>query len=211
MKNLTLIFLLFLLNMVLSAAPNAPFINLTVEQGLTSNTINCIYKDSRNFIWLGTANGLNRFDGVDLLSFDEFKDKSIISILEADSANLYIISDKNLFKYNRASRHNSLLRLNDVKNHHLKAFAIDKNRNLYILNNNDIYELEADSKIASKLNNELLLNKTLKDIIIDNDNICWIICYEGLIKYDLSSRQVSMYNAPAGHKFSCFTEPKDTL
>ena len=197
--------------MVLSAAPKAPFINLTVEQGLTSNTINCIYKDSRNFIWLGTANGLNRFDGVDLLSFDEFKDKSIISILEADSANLYIISDKNLFKYNRASRHNSLLRLNDVKNHHLKAFAIDKNRNLYILNNNDIYELEADSKIASKLNNELLLNKTLKDIIIDNDNICWIICYEGLIKYDLSSQQASMYDAPADHKFSCFTEHKGTL
>jgi len=33
------------------------------SQGLSDNRIHCFYKDSRGFIWIGTANGLNRYDG----------------------------------------------------------------------------------------------------------------------------------------------------
>jgi hypothetical protein len=34
----------------------------TTADGLSSNYVNCVYRDSRGFIWLGTGNGLNRFD-----------------------------------------------------------------------------------------------------------------------------------------------------
>jgi hypothetical protein len=34
----------------------------TTADGLSSNYVNCVYRDSRGFIWLGTGSGLNRFD-----------------------------------------------------------------------------------------------------------------------------------------------------
>ncbi|MBN1413719.1 MAG: response regulator [Bacteroidales bacterium] len=39
------------------------FTHLDVNNGLSHNQVNCIYKDSRGFMWFGTMSGLNRFDG----------------------------------------------------------------------------------------------------------------------------------------------------
>jgi ligand-binding sensor domain-containing protein/anti-sigma regulatory factor (Ser/Thr protein kinase) len=50
------------------------FTTYTVSQGLSNNSINCITKDSRNFIWIGTAEGLNRFDGSRFISFFSDRD-----------------------------------------------------------------------------------------------------------------------------------------
>ena len=40
-----------------------PFRKLTIGEGLSSYEVTCIYQDSKGFIWIGTDNGLNRFDG----------------------------------------------------------------------------------------------------------------------------------------------------
>ncbi|MBN2369853.1 MAG: PAS domain-containing protein, partial [Vicinamibacteria bacterium] len=39
------------------------FEHLTMDQGLSNNFIHSILKDSRGFLWFGTAEGLNRYDG----------------------------------------------------------------------------------------------------------------------------------------------------
>lgn len=39
------------------------FSSLNVNNGLSNNQVNCIFKDSRGFIWFGTMSGLNRYDG----------------------------------------------------------------------------------------------------------------------------------------------------
>ncbi|MGG7663563.1 hybrid sensor histidine kinase/response regulator transcription factor [Dyadobacter sp. BHUBP1] len=46
------------------------FVRYNTEKGLSHNQVNCFLKDSRGFVWIGTANGLNRFDGY---SFRVFK------------------------------------------------------------------------------------------------------------------------------------------
>jgi ligand-binding sensor domain-containing protein len=39
------------------------FQHLDIDNGLSENTNAFIYKDSKNFVWIGSMNGLNRFDG----------------------------------------------------------------------------------------------------------------------------------------------------
>src|SRR4030095_7920842 len=39
------------------------FIKYTVKEGLSDNNVNCIEQDERDFIWIGTDFGLNRYDG----------------------------------------------------------------------------------------------------------------------------------------------------
>ena len=39
------------------------FSHLTVNEGLSQNTVNCILKDRFGFMWFGTQDGLNQFDG----------------------------------------------------------------------------------------------------------------------------------------------------
>ncbi|MCB0569227.1 MAG: response regulator [Phaeodactylibacter sp.] len=39
------------------------FSHLTIDEGLSNNQVNCIYKDRFGFMWFGTMSGLNRFDG----------------------------------------------------------------------------------------------------------------------------------------------------
>jgi ligand-binding sensor domain-containing protein/signal transduction histidine kinase/DNA-binding response OmpR family regulator len=63
-----------------SQAPNLKFKHISIEQGLSNSTIECIYQDKRGFMWIGTRDGLNRYDGYQMViyRFDP-KDSSSIS------------------------------------------------------------------------------------------------------------------------------------
>lgn len=56
-----ILFFLFL-NLTIYALENK-FNYITPEDGLSQDNIACIYQDQKGFIWFGTFNGLNRYDG----------------------------------------------------------------------------------------------------------------------------------------------------
>ena len=55
----------------LEAAPYYYFEHYTTHEGLPSNTIHCTYQDRFGFVWIGTRDGLTRFDGYDFRSPNE--------------------------------------------------------------------------------------------------------------------------------------------
>jgi two-component system sensor histidine kinase ChiS len=46
-------------------------VRIKVEQGLSHNGVRSIYQDSSGFMWFGTENGLNRYDGYDFKVYKE--------------------------------------------------------------------------------------------------------------------------------------------
>jgi ligand-binding sensor domain-containing protein len=46
-----------------SFAQELKFSHITAEQGLSMGTVNCILRDSHGFMWFGTQDGLNKYDG----------------------------------------------------------------------------------------------------------------------------------------------------
>ena len=53
----------------LSAAGLPPLGRMGIEQGLSNNSVKAIYRGHRGFLWFGTFNGLNRYDGCEFKIF----------------------------------------------------------------------------------------------------------------------------------------------
>lgn len=67
-----LIFILSLCNITLIpilSQSKYRFQSLGVDQGLTQNTINYIEGDNNGFVWISTQDGLNRYDGLNIVQF----------------------------------------------------------------------------------------------------------------------------------------------
>ena len=62
----SVILLLFLLPFRLFGQEvNIRFDSISSEDGLSQNTVNCIFQDSEGFLWFGAQDGLSRYDGYD--------------------------------------------------------------------------------------------------------------------------------------------------
>ena len=61
-NRLLLLFVLWLYVNTASAQPYY-FKHYQVENGLSNNTVYCSIQDNKGFLWFGTKEGLNRFDG----------------------------------------------------------------------------------------------------------------------------------------------------
>lgn len=53
--------------------PLHKFEHIRVADGLINNTVNCFLEDSKGFVWIGTNDGLQRYDGQDFVTFQKSK------------------------------------------------------------------------------------------------------------------------------------------
>ena len=97
MKILKRLLIVLMLALPMAAAGVYLFKTLDAHNGLTISQINCILKDSRGYVWLGTPAGLYRYDGYTFHSFQcnsqdgsSLPDSYIISIQETLEGTLWI-------------------------------------------------------------------------------------------------------------------------
>jgi ligand-binding sensor domain-containing protein len=72
MVRLKVLFLWLFLSYGLALSARQPslyFDRLTAQNGLSHNKVNCILRDQRGFMWFGTNDGLNRYDGHNFVIF----------------------------------------------------------------------------------------------------------------------------------------------
>lgn len=63
MHRITTILLIILHTTVFGQDSYLYFNKITAQDGLSHNRVNCILRDRRGFMWIGTNDGLNRYDG----------------------------------------------------------------------------------------------------------------------------------------------------
>lgn len=82
------------------------FRHVNYNVGLSSSNVKCITEDSYGFIWLGTKNGLHRFDGIGtrrLRCYDYEKmqgNDNINALYEDKYKNLWVGTDRGIYRYN---------------------------------------------------------------------------------------------------------------
>lgn len=107
MKNiLKYILTCILLSVCITVASQSyTFRGLSITEGLSELIVNVIYKDSLGFVWLGTENSLERFDGIHIKHYPIIdaggKSKRVNAIVEMPGNDVWMGNNMGLWRLNK--------------------------------------------------------------------------------------------------------------
>lgn len=142
------------------------FSHVTVNEGLSQGNVTCMMQDSQGFMWFGSWDGLNRFDGFNVKVFRErLKDPNSIrgslinSLLEISSKEIAVATSHSLNILNRDSEkfvsYNINGKPNDTKIIHLEKQV------LVLCINNELWNFDLKKK-------QFVKEKSYKSILWNN-------------------------------------------
>lgn len=148
-KLLIVIILFFKIYSTCSQEKNLKQIDhITISNGLAHNGVTSVLEDSRGFLWIGTYEGLNKYDGYDLTTYKNTVDKEFLvsnrvrSLSEDNQNNIWIGTDKGITLYN---------------------YKTEKFKNLFPYNLND-------KKIKKPIVRKIIINKESDYVVCVTEN-----------------------------------------
>jgi signal transduction histidine kinase/ligand-binding sensor domain-containing protein/DNA-binding response OmpR family regulator len=191
--------MLFACARVFAQGSQYQFSQLDISNGLSHNQVNCIYKDSKGFMWFGTMSGLNRYDGY---SFKVFKheannknsliDDFIQNIYEGPDQNLWLATRGGFCIYNPVTEQFSsdtspwlkALKLPDYANI-IKIIKDSHGDFWFVWSNSGIYRFNAASRQTYHYSHNtapLLYSNNVADITEDKRGNMWFVYDNGMIE-----------------------------
>ena len=152
---------LFYTQTLAAQADSLRFSSMGIEDGLPDATITGIAQDADGFLWLGTANGLSRYDGTAFRNF--FRDSSknslpgnnIQNIINYDADHLVIATTSGLALLNTRTLQfrNFVVNSKPVmfsRDNSFRALAVDRNKNIWAGTRTTLYCLNAALKVIKE-------------------------------------------------------------
>jgi ligand-binding sensor domain-containing protein/class 3 adenylate cyclase/predicted metal-dependent HD superfamily phosphohydrolase len=156
------------------AQNNLKFERYTINSGLSQSSVTSIVQDVNGFIWIGTQDGLNKFDGYEFTIYKSTgKENAVLSgnyinALFKSSENLiYIATSKGIDVYDPVLDKISPIAANSssVSNQAITCIAEDRKRNLYIGTDGDgIYKLDHQTKMLTRFSMKSLNKNSSNNI-----------------------------------------------
>lgn len=162
MKAVLITFVILLLgNWTYAQSLNLSFNHLNREGGLSNNNAFTFMTDSKSFLWIGTFNGLNRFDGSTCRVYKPFnssiKGLSISNITEDQNNDLWFSSESGLNHYFRLT--DSFENIDCIKDgkkrQHHPFYVDDKNRIWLSVIGEGIFVFNPKDKSSKKITNQV--------------------------------------------------------
>lgn len=127
-----------------------PFENFNVEKGLSQSQVTSITQDMRNYLWIGTIGGLNRFDGTRFKTFsrqDGISSGYIACLYTSQKGDIWIGTAKGISYYN-GHRFTNLHMPGEYKSFGIAAITEDEKGFIYALGmRGGIFVREGDSAV----------------------------------------------------------------
>ncbi len=161
-KNIIIsLVLLFILNMILSGLDPKQRINKylidnwTNKNGLPQNSVTAIIQTRQGYLWLGTQEGVVRFDGINMTTFNiknvpEFKSSMITSLIEGKNGLLWIGTYEGLMKYNN-NKFDLLTVENGLTSNLIRCLRFDDKSDLWVGTDNGVVKHKNGSFIKYPL------------------------------------------------------------
>ncbi|MBX3255413.1 MAG: response regulator [Chitinophagaceae bacterium] len=182
---------------------------LGIEQGLSNNSVTSIYQDHNGFMWFGTYDGLNRYDGYEFKIYRKQPDDSnslnynrITCITEDQQYRLWIGTMEGLSIFNpvtakfttafyippNAVTPKQIERVNTVKP--------DETGNVFIGTTvNGLLLYNKQTNIIKQVPYKDKTNYEVTDIEFDNEKTVWLVIKNiGLCKYDYETNTINLIN-----------------
>jgi signal transduction histidine kinase/ligand-binding sensor domain-containing protein len=162
----TILLILYISLSLPGASQQVFFKSYTVSDGLVSNPVRCIYQDSKGFIWIGTFDGLSRYDGYKFINY------TTNNGLSHDFINsFYQLGDQLLIAENNGSIdivQNNTIRKGFQLNSAVNDIILVKQRILFTTDTSGLYEYR-NSKIFHQKHE--LSGVALGEVIEYNDSL----------------------------------------
>lgn len=151
------------------------------SKGLSQSSVLCMLQDSEGYMWFGTSNGLNKYDGYNFTVFSHnpldstsISDNGINSLYEDENGSIWIGTT------------NGILNKFDRKNGTFTKYNIANLSDWYNIEDEKFY----DYPIVFSRNN----NSTITTICQDNSNNLWIGTWgKGLVKFNKETKKKSYF------------------
>ncbi len=210
-----------------------PFGHLSVEDGLSNNVVNCILQDHLGFLWFGTEDGLNRFDGYDIKIYrhnpediNSIPSNSIWSIFEDHEGFLWIGTNSgeiSRYDYKTDKFTNWKIDSSSKKQNRITSIYEDQNGLLWIgtykdglykynLSAGKLYHWQHQTNSQNSLSNNYITS-----ILKDHSGNLWVSTYNGLNKFNPESAERPFIrffsdsknpNSISGNLIWCLTQSK---
>lgn len=180
---------------------------LSVSDGLSDLVVNALYKDTLGFVWIGTGNSLERFDGIHLRHYpipggDE-KLKRVNVIAETDGNRLWIGNGMGLWRLNQEQTALDPIvpdRINGAVYSLLydgkSTLYIGSEKGLFVYKEGNLEQILPDKNVFSAAN-------AITGLSLDGQGRVWMATKRGLYSLRLSDKKVEAYHNVENDKHIC--------
>lgn len=177
------------------------FSYLTINNGLCDNSIRAIHKDRNSFMWFGTANGLDRYDGYEVKHYSagsvlpqQFIESNYINdISEDELQSLWVASDAGIFRIDLQQENIAFYKeyegLNkEILSTPVQSIFVDEFQNLWIGTNDCLAYVKLNrEREITKI--EILKQGVSANTFTRHGNDVWVGGKNLLLRYNAAARE----------------------